>query len=117
MAKTTLLSHVRRQRRRWALTQLELAGLLAASESIVSKYETLARLPSLEALIALEIIFGHSARDLFPAIYHEQRRAVLRVAETLLVSLSSRLDKRSRRKSELLRDLITRHALSHEGEF
>jgi transcriptional regulator with XRE-family HTH domain len=114
MAKTTLPSHVRRQRRRWALTQLELARLLAASESIVSKYETLARSPSMEALVALEIVFGHSAQELFPAIYHEQRRSVLEAAEVLLESLSSRHDRRSSRKSQLLRDLITRHAPLHE---
>ena len=87
---------------------------MGASESIVSKYELLSRSPSLEAMLAMEVVFGELSRDLFPAKYHEQRRAVTRRAELLLEGLVRRQDRRSIRKRELLCGLITRSQLPYE---
>ena len=113
MAKRPFPTHVRKQRRRWALSQRELAQLLGGSESIVAKYERGARTPSLEAALALEVVFGIVPRDLFPSKFHDQRRAVVRRAEALLESLASRQDRQTRRKRKLLGELITRSQTQH----
>jgi transcriptional regulator with XRE-family HTH domain len=106
-----LPTHVRRYRRAWALTQRELAALIGElSPDSVSAYERLANRPAYEALIALELIFGAQAHDLFPSIGLAVIRAVMDNAVLLRDSLLARSDTVSQRKRRLLDDLIIRSA-------
>lgn len=110
-----LPSYLRTRRRKWALTQSELAELLGErSRSVVSKYETLERTPNHEALLALEFVFEETARSLFPALSHEVRRTVLRNAVALREKLAEKSDARSLRKRKLLDALIIRLTEHHD---
>jgi transcriptional regulator with XRE-family HTH domain len=110
-----LPTYLRSQRRKWALTQRELAELLGnMSAAAVSKYETLARTPSLKVMLAFELLFGEPASELFPAIAQRVRRAVLRNAAALRDRLAANRDARSVRKCRLLDEAITRLQQLHE---
>ena len=109
-------TYIRSRRRKWALTQRELGELLGGiSASAISKYETLARTPSIEVMMAFEIVFGETAHGLFPALSYGVRRAVHGNATALLDRLAANTDARSVRKRALLDDLITRSQQDHDG--
>jgi transcriptional regulator with XRE-family HTH domain len=110
-----LPSYLRTHRRKWALTQRELAQLLGElTASAVSKYETLARTPSLEVMLGFEVVFDQRSHDLIPATSAAIRRTISRNATALLTELAEKTDARSARKRRLLDDLITRLTESHE---
>jgi hypothetical protein len=54
------------------------------------------------------VIFGHSAKDVFPALYQDIERAILDRARVLHDSLESRTDPASRKKLRLLAEFIKR---------
>lgn len=111
-----LPSYLRTYRRTWALSQRELAELVGdISASNVSKFETLARVPSLEVALAFETVFDVSAEDLFPALSFAVRREVLRNAAALNAQLPLDGDPRLMRKRELLRTLITNLTFFHDA--
>lgn len=111
-----LPTYLRSRRRKWALTQHELAELLGSvSTSAISKYETLARTPSLEVMIAFELVFGEPSGDLFPALSQGVRRAVVHNAVALRDRLAERTDAKSVRKRRLLDELIIRSQRPYEG--
>lgn len=104
-----LPSYLRSRRRKWALTQRELAELVGAiSEDAIYRYETLASKPSLEVMLGFEIVFDESPHALLPALMASVRRTVRRNAATLQDRLAERTDARSLRKRQLLDDIITR---------
>src|SRR5437588_10316391 len=73
-----LPTYLRTHRRKWALSQRELALLLGgSSRSTISQYETLVRTPHREALIGLEFIFSGQSSQLFPTIELSIIRAVM----------------------------------------
>ena len=37
----------------------------------MSRFENLSRQPTVELIIGAEIIFGQTAKDVFPALYHD----------------------------------------------
>src|ERR1700722_5008905 len=85
-----LPTQVRRYRRAWALTQRELGVLLGGmSDETVSRYERLGAMPGHVSLIALELIFGTHAHELFPAIGVSVVRTVRDNAVSLRDSLLS----------------------------
>jgi transcriptional regulator with XRE-family HTH domain len=109
-----LPTYLRSHRRAWALTQRELAELLGdVSPSAISKYETLTRTPSLEVMVALEVVFGEPSHELFPALSHAVRRAVVLNATALVDRLAEKRDAKSVRKRRLLEDLIIRSQEDH----
>ena len=115
MSHQPLPTYLRSHRRKWALTQRDLAVLLGdVSASTVSKYETLARTPSPEAMFALEVVFKVPASALFPALSRAARRAVLRNAAALEDRLAERHDARSVRVRLLLTDILTHSPQNHE---
>jgi len=70
-------NHLRRHRKRGALTQDEIAYLLGAqSGTKVSRYEHLRRPPTLHAAFAYQVIFGVSAHELFPGLYRDAEATV-----------------------------------------
>lgn len=96
-------------RRRWGLSQEELASLLGQrSSSAVSRCETLQRIPNLRIALQLELIFGVTPQDLFPALYRDAEDAVMRQAKTLHETLEGRTDAKSQEKLALLSLIIER---------
>jgi transcriptional regulator with XRE-family HTH domain len=59
-------------RKRWALSQRELAQLLGYKSRVsISRIENCEARPTAEALLALEVIFGKRPLALFPKFYDE----------------------------------------------
>jgi transcriptional regulator with XRE-family HTH domain len=67
--KHRLPSYLHTLRKRWGLSQPELAALLDVTASALSRFEKRSRRPTAELIVAIEVIFGHSAKDVFPAFY------------------------------------------------
>ena len=119
-----LPTYLRTYRRKWALSQRELAQLLGGTNrSKISRYERLVRTPNREALIGLEFIFSGQSGQLFPTIELSIVRAVMGNAVELRDVLIAKSDAASVRKCRLLGDLISRSALllvsyesQHKGE-
>ena len=84
-----LENYLRTYRKRAGLSQMEVAYLLGAqSGSKVSRYERLARRPTLETAFAFEIIFGATGADLFAGVHaeveHEVKKRARRLKRKLL---------------------------------
>jgi transcriptional regulator with XRE-family HTH domain len=102
-------SFVRANRRRWGLTQPELALLIGlTSSTAVSRIERAKRTPAAPTLIACCIVFGIVTPDLFPSLHAEIEAAVTEAARALLAQLDGRTDKQSVRRRQLLVDMVTR---------
>jgi transcriptional regulator with XRE-family HTH domain len=104
-------SYLRTHRKRWALTQRELAALLGArSASQIAEYELLAHDPNAEALIAFEFIFGEPARRIFPALYASVEVEVTRNSAFLAEALAGRNDPKALVQRELIESIARRAA-------
>jgi transcriptional regulator with XRE-family HTH domain len=104
-------SYLRTHRKRWELTQPELGALLGGlSASLISKYETLARTPNVEALIGTEFIFGEPARRLFPGLYASVETAVTLRAVDFAEAVGATEDKSAQVKRDLLEAIAVRAA-------
>lgn len=102
-------SFVRANRRRWGLTQPELALLIGlTSSTAVSRIERSQRTPAAPTLIACCIVFGVVTPDLFPSLHAEIEATVAEAAKMLLAQLDGRTDKQSVRKRQLLEAMVTR---------
>lgn len=103
------LCYVRPLRRRWALTQDELAVLLGLeSRSNISRIEQGERLPSLEAALALEVLFGVAPKAMFPHVYAETEEAVMGVAARVHEGSIHSTNPREKRKCALLEAALAR---------
>ena len=70
MSPHRLLSYLRTHRKRSGLTQKELAFLVGVkSDTQLSRFERLKRLPPTEVFIALMIIFKKGPEELIPDVY------------------------------------------------
>lgn len=68
----SLPNYLRSQRKRLGLSQDEVAFLLGTQDGAqVSRYESFARVPTLETALALEIILEKPARELFGGLYRD----------------------------------------------
>lgn len=102
-------AYVRAQRRKWGLTQVDLARLLGlASRSAVSRIERAERLPTTAIIIACGIVFGLAAPELFPSLHEDIEQAVAAVAAELAEELAGLTDKLSVRKRTLLEQIPAR---------
>jgi transcriptional regulator with XRE-family HTH domain len=113
-----LHNYLRVYRRRWYLTQEELASLLGYdAESFISRLERDERAITLAVASACQALFGVELRDLFPAVAEG-------VQETLVVrmqELSDRLQQseptpKTVSKLELLQEALARLAESPERQ-
>ena len=85
MPADPLPHYLRTFRRRSGLTQRELSWLLGCeSRSKVSHYERFVRRPSLESILAFELVFEAPARELFGGMFEAVAAVVKRRAKTLL---------------------------------
>ena len=87
-------NHLRRYRKRGALTQAEIAFLLGAEcGTKVSRHERSARPPSLKTALAYQAIFGVAVHELFPQEYREAVTAVSGRAQRLASTAASKPDR------------------------
>src|SRR6266849_5104917 len=102
-------TYVRPLRRRWGLTQRELAFLIGAkSGTIVSRIEGVRRTPSLSATFALAIVFGAEPPELFPGLFSQIHEDVLRRASELYEELQGNPSKTTRVKLDFLEAVLSR---------
>ena len=102
-------SYLVHHRKRWALSQRELARLLGhRSRSTVSRLETRGGSPSLRLVIGCQILFGVRFAELFPSLYEDHRDQIMRRAARLDARLRNQKGTSADRKRELLADLVRR---------
>ncbi len=100
---------MRTHRKRWGLTQKELARLVGAkSGTQVSRYERLLRKPKLHIALACQVIFGELPHEVFPKLFESVEEAVMERAYTLCRELEKSKSKAAKRKLELLNDMLRR---------
>jgi hypothetical protein len=79
-----LQSYLRTHRRNWCLTQREVAFLLGGQAGgQVSRYERLARTPTLEAALCCQVLFGPPPHEIFPGVFAEVERSIIERALAL----------------------------------
>jgi transcriptional regulator with XRE-family HTH domain len=95
-------------RKRYGLSQPELAELLGISVSALSRYEGQSRKPTAELIVAAEVIFGLCAKDIFPLFYHEVQQVVVKRAKALYARLEKHTEPAAYEKLRLLDALFER---------
>lgn len=109
-------NYVRTFRQRSALSEEELAYLInQMSHTAVSYFETGDRVPTLEGVLALQVIFGIGPRDMFPGYYERVEDGVMRRAAQLLARLEGKTDQRSEAKRQLLEAMPGRSEDNDQG--
>jgi transcriptional regulator with XRE-family HTH domain len=103
-----LPSYLHTLRKQWGLSQPDMAALFDVTGSAMSRFENLSRQPTVELVIGAEVIFGQSAKDVFPALYQDIERTIVDRARVLRDSLKSRTDPVARKKLRLLAEFIKR---------
>jgi len=102
-------TYLRTLRRRWGLTQKELAFLIGASGGDhISRLEQLKRLPNIAAAIACIVIFDASPYKLFPGLFKEIEESVLERATQLYDELQGDPSESARRKLDFLEEVLKR---------
>lgn len=102
----SLPNYLRSKRKRFSLTQEEVAFLLGAKGmdrgGKVSRDENSSRIPTLEAALAYEAMYGIPVRELFAGLYEEVAKEVFSRAKILSYRKSETPDpKKQRFLSEL----------------
>ena len=96
-------------RKCWALTKKELAHLVGfESRTPVSRCENHLSEPSVRLVVGCEVVFGLSARALFPALYGRVEDLVMERAAALDAQLRGHQDAVAERKRELLQAMVER---------
>ena len=107
-----LPNYLKTHRKRAGLSQDEVALLLGCkSGAKVSRYERLARRPSLETAFAYEALFGVPARELFAGVYEKVEEDIRKRARALAWKLNAKDQDRTVR-----RKLATLQAMSSPPE-
>lgn len=111
------LSYVRPLRREWGLSQEELTRLLGfRSPTHVSRIEQGKRVPTLETVLVLEVLFGIPPKAMFPALTHVCAERVLREAAALFDVLQHDPSLRAARKRELLARVLEQGVISPHND-
>lgn len=95
-------------RKQWGLSQPDMAALFDVTGSAMSRFENLSRQPTVDLVIGAEVIFGQTAKDVFPALYQDIERDIVERARVLRNNLKSRTDPVTRKKLRLLTQFIKR---------
>ena len=109
------ITHVRRNRKHWALSQDELAQLLGLTQSQTSRIESGESEPDLNVALGLQVIFGRSPRALFTTLYRRAEETVMRAAADMDLEIAGMTDRHSRRKQQLLKSMSERSGSSTDG--
>jgi|SRR3989344_819470 len=106
---SSIHSYIRTHRRKWALTQKDLAFLLGRKSSThVSRLEQSKRTPHVEIILACEILFGISSGQLLPKLYEEVEEQVMARAKELYEKLEGERSHPATRKKEFLSTVLKR---------
>lgn len=109
--------YLRRERRKWAFTQQELAFLFGrTSAAHISRLEQCVRVPSARVLIAARVLFGMPVEKMFPTLYTEIEESVLARASELLDRLENDLSLDALRKKEILAALLANALMSQSND-
>jgi len=102
-----LPNYLKTYRKRAGLSQDEVAFLLGCkSGAKVSRYERLARRPSLETAFAYEALFGVPARELFAGVYQKVEGEIAKRARALAGRVcAGKAERLATKKLELLNGL------------
>jgi len=102
-------SYLRPLRRRWGLTQQELAFLVGVkSRTAVSRIEASKRKPSLNVVFICMMLFNTAALELFPGLMSELHKATLERVNELYEELQGDPSKTTRLKLDFLEQLLKR---------
>lgn len=99
---------LRLYRRRWTLSQNELAGLLGISQSVLSRLEKIEARPDAAVLFGLEVVFGRLPSEFFPGLYAKVEEAVMAAGARLDQRIAHRQDPKANKKRELLHAMARR---------
>lgn len=100
---------LRMLRRRWALTQTEVAFLIGAgSGAVVSRIEDHKRTPSLAAALGCELLFGIPLSELFSGSLANVGPGVLERAYVLYDELQGNPSQETRLKLDFLESVFAR---------
>lgn len=106
---SSIHSYIRTHRRKWALTQKELAFLLGRKSSAhISKLEQAKRSPTVDVILACKILFGVSSGQLLPKLYEEVENEVMARAAELYEKLEGKQSRSAARKKEFLSEVLKR---------
>ena len=97
------------QRKRLALSQDEVAFLMGTHGGAgISRYEQFSQTPSLETVLALELILQKPAKELFGGLYEEIRQRVETRAKVLIYKTDrGKQSRRATRKRQALANIIS----------
>lgn len=102
-------SYLQAYRKRWRLTQEELAKLLGlADHGVISRIEKGVRHPSIKVVLGCFILFGTQAAELFPSFFDTVEAGILDRVWELYERIQGHPSTRTRAKIELLEDVIER---------
>ena len=103
------ISYLRPLRRRWGLTQAEVAFLIGSkTHAAISRIESLKTYPSLAEAIACSIVFDTPQLELFPELYGRVYEFVLAHAEELYQKLQGNPSRVTRAKLDFLEEVLAR---------
>lgn len=113
-----LRNYLRTYRRRWRLTQDELAFLLGYSDqSIIARFERQERTITLPVAYACELLFGVKPTEMFPACFGDLEQALIERTHALRDRLlRSTPTQRTLAKLELLQEAIRRLTATADQE-
>jgi len=101
--------YLRTLRRRWNLTQTEVAALLRKGDrNRVSRVERGFVAPNAEEIVAYRMIFGASAKAMFPRFHAEVEDRLMRAAYRLHNRVQDAKSPKERRKRELTEQMLAR---------
>src|SRR5258708_8409813 len=109
MAPQKLKNYLRTHRKRYSLTQEDVAYLLGCtSDHIVSHHEIGSRLPSLRTALAYEVIFDTPVAELFAGVFEQIEREACDRASVLAHEFweARRNDPTGKRRREVLKALM-----------
>ncbi len=113
MLKKKKIPFVFAYRKRWGLTQPQLAKLVSlVSPTTISRIERSKRNPSAATLIALSIVFGLPLPALLAPLYDDIEESVATEAQALFDELEGETDRASVLARTLMEDILAR-IISH----
>ena len=109
MKQHSMLHYLVTERKRWALTQQQVAFLLGSKKGDkISRYERHDRVPHLKTALACEAIFGVPVRALFRGMYEKVEEQVVERAYLLHQDLEHRTDLDGVKNRKLLKEMLAR---------
>jgi transcriptional regulator with XRE-family HTH domain len=106
--KVKVHCYLRALRKQWRLSQPELASLLEGSRNRVSRVERGLVPPNAKEILAYKLIFGSSARVIFPDFYEAIEEQVMQGAYRLHKAVARDTSRVGERKRALTERMLAR---------